>query len=456
MAGRSGIDTQVGIAEETTYGTLVAPARFLEFTAESLKAAIDRNESKGKRAAQRVIRSDHWKAGKRQGGGGLEFEIGNKGFGLLLTKHLLGSVTTTADGAGKKHSGSVADLFGKSLTVQIGRPDVSGVVQPFSYLGCKIDEWEISNNVDGFATLKLSKVDARDEDSTTGLTSATAPSGGRDPALVRGRDHARRFGVRRLRLLGQRLEQAQERPLLHEGEQPQEGADREGDARLHRLVQRRLRRPHRLSAVPERDARRDHRDLDGRVDVRRREAVQARDHDPVRPLRRRDAKQRRRGHAASSRCRSRRTTPAPARSRSTTTPRTQRRNLQTEVKLEGLGALQRELKRTESELGAELAAELKEAGKIVEDEAHVLIREQRLVGGERSSGRLDRLTRTAVRSRGVVVVRSAANRQGFPYPRLWEFARGRAFLNPALDRKRDAVLARVERMLDRLADRFNR
>lgn len=176
MAGRSGIDTQVGIAEETTYGTLVAPARFLEFTAESLKAAIDRNESKGKRAAQRVIRSDHWKAGKRQGGGGLEFEIGNKGLGLLLTKHLLGSVTTTADGAGKKHSGSVADLFGKSLTIQIGRPDVSGVVQPFSYLGCKIDEWEISNNVDGFATLKLSKIDARDEDSTTGLTSATAPA----------------------------------------------------------------------------------------------------------------------------------------------------------------------------------------------------------------------------------------------------------------------------------------
>lgn len=130
--------------------------------------------------------------------------------------------------------------------------------------------------------------------------------------------------------------------------------------------------------------------------------------------------------------------------------------MQTEVKLEGLGALQRELKRTESELGAELAAELKEAGKIVEDEAHVLIREQRLVGGERSSGRLDRLTRTAVRSRGVVVVRSAANRQGFPYPRLWEFARGRAFLIPALDRKRDAVLARVERMLDRLADKFNR
>lgn len=126
------------------------------------------------------------------------------------------------------------------------------------------------------------------------------------------------------------------------------------------------------------------------------------------------------------------------------------------IQVEGLAGLQRALKRAEGELDADLAAELKDAGKIVEDEAHQLIREQRLVGGPRSTGRLDRLTRTAVRSRGVVLVRSGATRQGFSYPRLLEFARGRAFLNPALEHKRSAVIARVERMLDRLADKFNR
>src|SRR4051812_46131171 len=97
------------------------------------------------------------------------------------------------------------------------------------------------------------------------------------------------------------------------------------------------------------------------------------------------------------------------------------------VKVEGLAELQRSLKRAEGDLDKDLAAELREAGKIVEDEAHQLIRQQRLVGGSRSSGRLDRLTRTVVRSRGIVLVRSGATRQGFSYPRLQEFARGRAF-----------------------------
>lgn len=125
------------------------------------------------------------------------------------------------------------------------------------------------------------------------------------------------------------------------------------------------------------------------------------------------------------------------------------------VQVEGLAELQRALKRYDSDMSVTLTGELREAGKIVEDEAHTLIREQRLVGGDRSKGRLDKLTRTFVRSRGVVVVRSAANRQGFPYPRLWEFARGRPYLNPALEHKREAVIGRIERMLEHLARKFN-
>jgi hypothetical protein len=125
------------------------------------------------------------------------------------------------------------------------------------------------------------------------------------------------------------------------------------------------------------------------------------------------------------------------------------------VQVEGLAELQRALKRAEGTLDQDLLGELREAGKLVEDEAHTLIREQRLVGGNRSTGRLDRLTRTAVRSKGSVVVRSGAKRAGFSYPRLLEFARGRAFLRPALERKREAVISRIERLLERMARKFD-
>ncbi len=117
-------------------------------------------------------------------------------------------------------------------------------------------------------------------------------------------------------------------------------------------------------------------------------------------------------------------------------------------------AFTRELKRAGEDAAKFQKQELLEAGALVEKEAHQLIREQRLVGGERSTGRLDRLTRTGVTARGVFV-RSSANRDGFNYPGFYEFARGRAFLYPALQRKAPQVIARLELMLDRIAARFN-
>lgn len=175
MADRSGIGAQLGFKAESTYGTGVTVDRFVEFVSESLKLDISRNESKGLRSGQRLQRFDHWAAGKRSASGDIEFEVANKGFGLLLTTMGLGAVTTTADGAGYKHRGTIGDLYGDMMTIQVGRPDVSGTVQPFSYLGCKIAEWELSQDIDEFLKL-TTKIDARDETTVTALATATAPS----------------------------------------------------------------------------------------------------------------------------------------------------------------------------------------------------------------------------------------------------------------------------------------
>lgn len=175
MADRSGIGTQLGVATESTYGTYVAATRFLEFNSETLKLSISRNESAGLRSGDRVLRTDHWASGTRQVKGDIELNVANKGFGLLLTTMMLGAVATTASGTGKKHAGTIGDLFGDMMSIQVGRPDVSGTVQPYSYLGCKIADWELSQDIDDFLTLKIG-VDARDETTAQSLVSATAPS----------------------------------------------------------------------------------------------------------------------------------------------------------------------------------------------------------------------------------------------------------------------------------------
>jgi hypothetical protein len=124
---------------------------------------------------------------------------------------------------------------------------------------------------------------------------------------------------------------------------------------------------------------------------------------------------------------------------------------------QGRGAreLQRALKRAEGTLDATSLASSRGREAIVEDEAHTLIREQRLVGGNRSTGRLDRLTRTAVRSKGR---RGRSFRRetrrlpvsAAPGVRAWP-----RVPRPALERQRGAVISRIERLLERMARRFD-
>jgi hypothetical protein len=171
---RSGLGAQLGIADETTYGTYVAPTRFLEFTDENMNLAIDRNESKGLRSGQNFLRTDHWQSGKRQAPGSVTMELGNKGYGVLF-KHMLGTIGTTADGAGKKHTATPGDLFGKSFTAQFARSDIGATDNPFSYMGCKVADWEIGQKLDEFLTLKLG-LDANDETTAQALVAATAPT----------------------------------------------------------------------------------------------------------------------------------------------------------------------------------------------------------------------------------------------------------------------------------------
>src|SRR5487761_1382902 len=174
----TGIDGQFGYAAETgNYGTYLAPDHFVEIVSEALALQVDRISSSGIRAGSRVARSDRWVANKKGAAGNLSFEVASKGFGLML-KHWLGAVATTVPVGGttsKTHTATIADMTGLSLTLQVGRPDNTGVVRAFSYPGCKILDGELTNAVDGILMFNPT-IDGHDEDTTQTLAVATYPT----------------------------------------------------------------------------------------------------------------------------------------------------------------------------------------------------------------------------------------------------------------------------------------
>lgn len=166
----SGLRSQLGIAAETTYGTRVTVNRFVPFVDESVTQEIARMQAAGIIAGARVLRSSQWAPGATTIGGDIGMELYQQSMGLLF-EHMLGSITSSFTSGVGTHTVTPGDLTGKSLTVQFGRPDVAGTVQPFTYAGVKIASWEIKVAAGEIATLGLTVV-AQTE--TTGVTLATA------------------------------------------------------------------------------------------------------------------------------------------------------------------------------------------------------------------------------------------------------------------------------------------
>jgi hypothetical protein len=179
MALRSGLAAQIGYGEEVTAGTYLAPTRFLEFNDEGIALDQQLIRSSGMRASSRMLRTDRVARGRKTVGGQVNHEIHSKGFGLLL-KHIHGkaaTITTPATGVLTRDQtfDGLGDPYGLSMTVQKGVPDVGGTVRSFSYLGCKVASWSISNSVDGIAMLAVTW-DGIDEDTGQSLGAASYAS----------------------------------------------------------------------------------------------------------------------------------------------------------------------------------------------------------------------------------------------------------------------------------------
>lgn len=186
MSVRSGLAAQLGAANESTYGTRVAANHFYEFSEEDMSLDQSRVQASGisgsDGGASSVERSDRFALGKRKAGGKVTFSpkgdaptgVMTKSFGLWFEHIVGGAPAITTPGGGtltRDHAYTTGDPYGLSLTVQIGRPDVSGTIRVHEFEGCKVLAAEFNQEIDQWLGLEV-ELDAEDE--TTSQTLATA------------------------------------------------------------------------------------------------------------------------------------------------------------------------------------------------------------------------------------------------------------------------------------------
>lgn len=175
MATGTGLDAQLMVGAETTWGTAVTPDHAFEFNDEGLKLDPSYLEPTGLRVGTKYKRASRVSISRRSVSGDVTLEHATKGMGLLW-KHALASTVTTPTALTSPAYEQVhtpGDFRGKGLTIQVGRPEPStGTVRPFTYAGCKVSQWEFTVSDNGIPQLKLT-FDGRSEDTATALV---APS----------------------------------------------------------------------------------------------------------------------------------------------------------------------------------------------------------------------------------------------------------------------------------------
>ncbi|MFJ4990069.1 phage tail tube protein [Streptomyces sp. NPDC088732] len=173
----SGLGAQLGWAAESSYGTYVAPSKFPEFTKESLVLRKQTAQSAGIAAGRLLAGASRRVATTRDAGGSIDLEVPNKLFGLILQALMGTTVTPVQQGAGPAYlqTHTLADVAGKSLTIQKGVPLTTGVVTDKTFVGCKVISAEFSCEVGGMLVCTL-EIDAKDCDETQTLAVASYPA----------------------------------------------------------------------------------------------------------------------------------------------------------------------------------------------------------------------------------------------------------------------------------------
>jgi hypothetical protein len=175
----SGLFSQLGIKKETTYGTRVTPDHFVEFENENFSLDQRYFVSQQLGSSSTFSRGSRRRATTRSGSGTVNMEFPSKGGGTwldLLHGNTVTPVQQAATTAYLQTHNIGLTAPSKSATIQVGRPDTSGTVRPFDYLGCMATSFQVSCDVDG-ALMVAIEFDVQDEKTDQTLATRSIPTG---------------------------------------------------------------------------------------------------------------------------------------------------------------------------------------------------------------------------------------------------------------------------------------
>lgn len=152
------LDYQVGLGQEISYGTAVAPTRFFEAEA-SMDASIKTIQGSVLRPHRRVDMLTRRSLGHVEVSGDLSVEIPTAGFGMLLHA-FFGAATVKAvpgvDGLYQQvHTPATSDFL-PSFTIEEGLPLLGGDVVRQAFTGCMADSLELDLKEAAAVTAKVS------------------------------------------------------------------------------------------------------------------------------------------------------------------------------------------------------------------------------------------------------------------------------------------------------------
>lgn len=176
MAIGSGIGSWVSMGEESTYGTAATMSRHLPVTSVEIQRTQEVMPVYGM-ASGRAAPIDE--VVTTQGGTvKLTMQAHNRGLGMLLRQIFGGTVTPVQQAATTAYlqALTVADNYGRMVSIQGNLPNTAGTASAFTALGCKATSMELSCAKGEIATITF-EFDARQITEATGQTTPSFTSG---------------------------------------------------------------------------------------------------------------------------------------------------------------------------------------------------------------------------------------------------------------------------------------
>lgn len=170
-------DSAVGLSKESSFGTYVAPTKFIEFTEESFKKTPTVVTGSGRRYGERVRRGDRRVVTAWDVAGTFTTELLTKGMGALF-EAVMGTGVSTQIAAGPGYQQVFNPSAGdpvSSYSIQKSVPFVGGATQPHSFLGMYATGFTLAIAAGGVPTLQIQWA-GKDLDTTKSFVTPSYPA----------------------------------------------------------------------------------------------------------------------------------------------------------------------------------------------------------------------------------------------------------------------------------------